>query len=385
MKIMMRAVFCLLLCLTCSANAQTRQFNNVIYTTPQGWTGSYANGPWIMLIPDDAQNTYCQGCYFYIATGAPGAWDATSYLATQLHAFVDPGKYTAQTIVQTPSAVAIAGRPGAMLVTSVDGKLLFTLAVTLKDRVELFGFEGPGSDQSESANTVKVFGERFEPFVKAMGFVSEGAAPLFPAASPGPLDGLWWGIKPVWKLQYRGLSNSTQMALVYDQRFLTFWPDGQVYEGTPPNGLASVDRKALLQAGDLSFGVYSVAAETLHLTWSDGRTEDLPMSGNVVTDGSGMLDRVTPLADGSAIDGQASVYYARSRNGPVGASTVSMMALYFPDGHWQSSDGTQFGTYGVTDGLVTLTFADQSAPISLLVFRGDAALHIADQILEPRG
>jgi len=382
---MMRALFCLLLCLSGPVFAQTRQFANVIYTPPSGWVHGYTPGPWIMLIPDDAQNTYCQDCYFYLATGAPGAWDATSYLTTQLRAFVDPSTYASQTIVQNPAAVAVGGRPGAMMVTSVDGKLLFTLAMTLKDRIELFGFEGPGNDQAQSANTVKVFGEQFEPFVKSMRFVSEGAAPLFPAPRPGPLDGLWWGIKQVWRLQYNAFSNSSQMVLVYEQRFLVFWPDGQVYDGTPPTGLGVPDREALLSSGNLRLGVYRLEDGNLHLTWSDGQTEDLPISGTVVTDGTGSLDRVTPLADGSPIDGQASVYYASSLYGHVGGSTVSMLVLYFPDGHWQSSDGVQSGTYKVKDGVVTLAFADKSAPISLLVFNGDSAVHIGDQILEPHG
>lgn len=387
-----------------------RQFNNVIYTPPAGWTHGYASDePWIVLIPEDPNTSYCQGCYFYIGTGSAGAWDAVSYLTTQTRTFVDADKRDLVTINQMPYEVGVAGRPGAMMATNFDGRLMLTVAVTLSDRIELFGFEGPAADQAQAGATLQVFAERFEDFVASVSFVSEGASPLMPPPQPGPFAGLWWG----WKTIFLPQPDFTMRSKI-DHRLIAFWPDGTFYDGTPPGGLAPLDRAALLAAGNLSFGTYSVAGSSLTLTYASGLTTTFPLQGQTIKEDQRDLNQVEVFPDGTTIDGKLKWFFFGAFNpyaGMSGGTTAISEVLFFPDGHWESADfaaasgnfkdvltgettgsfgsssgiDSKHGTYVVKDGVVIRTPADGSASTSAFIYRDtDGNILIGDQLLEPR-
>jgi hypothetical protein len=402
-------VLALLLSVSAAHADPPRQFNNVIYTPPTGWTGGYATGPWIMLIPEDPNTTYCQGCFFYIGTGAVGVSDAVAYLTTQTLTFVDPAKHDLVTINQSPSAVLAAGRPGAMMATNFDGRLLLTVAVTLGDRIELFGFEGPAADQAQAAATLAVFAKEFEPFVASLKFVSEGAKPLLPAPKPGPLAGLWWGWKTIWVP-----TMDFQMRMELQHRLIVFWPDGTFYDGTPQRGLALPDRTVLQGSGDLKFGTYSVSGSRLKLTYANGVSATMPLIVTVIMDDERKLNPVEVFPDGTTIDGRLTSNFYGAFNpfaGMSGGATSMSEVLFFPDGHWESSSfaaasgnftdvltgqatGTfssssgidsQHGTYVVKDGVVVRSPADGGPAVVSFIFSDpDGNILIGDQILEPR-
>ena len=401
------SAFCLMLG---SAGAESvRQFNNVLYKPPAGWTHGYSTGPWIVLIPEDPDTPYCQGCYFYIGTGADGVTDAVSYLATQTHLFVDAQKRDLVTINQAPSAVSAAGRIGAMMATNFDGRLMLTVAVTVGNRIEVFGFEGPSADQAQATATFQVFAEQFEPFVGSLKFISEGAKPLLPEPKPGPLSGLWWGWKPVWvpTMDY-------QMRMELEHRLLVFWPDGTFYEGTPQSGLGLPDRRSLLAAGDLKFGSYITSGNRIKLVYANGVSATMPLIATTIVDDDRKMNSVEVFPDGTTIDGKLTSNFYAAFNpyaGMSGGATSMSEVLFFPDGRWESSSfaaasgsltnvltgeatGTfssssgidsQHGTYIVKDGVVVQSPADGGAPVISFIFTDpDGNILIGDQILEPR-
>ncbi len=135
--------------------------------------------------------------------------------------------------VSPPEAFNLKGRPAAMMAQKVDGDVQMLFAVQLFGRMELIGFEMPAYDEADLAANMPIFQRDILPMIETARFVSEGAAPLMPPPQPGGLQGVYWGTHTYWTF---GLDMMMQMQISH--HWLTFWPDGTFYDGTPPNGTA---------------------------------------------------------------------------------------------------------------------------------------------------
>jgi hypothetical protein len=400
---MLRFILPLLLALPFALHAEKRQFGNVIYDVPQGWmVGAVRDGYQVLLsdMPDDL----CEFCYIYIGTGSPGAWDPVTYLTTQRYSFVDPEDRSSVEVIQMPEAGQVGPLETAMMGTKVDGDLQILIAVALKDRTEIIGFQGQAYDEADFQESMAVFAETVTPFLASLTFPSEGAANLLPEPVSGPLSGIWWGYLGVWNMNL-----DLTMSYAVNYRTLVFWPDGHFYDGTPPDGLKPIDRAALLAAKDADFGTYTLGPNGLYLTYADGRTDEISGGPDSFAYGDSGLFKVEPLADGTMIDGGLdSFFYSGFTPGSgVNGGMYSASYQYFhPDGTWESSSSggasaslesggettggittnsgeiTNRGTYVVKDGLLIQT-ARNGEVSKALIYRALDDIMIGEMTLKP--
>ncbi len=381
--------------------AETRQHANLIYTLPPGWEiGAVLDDGTLILrsdLPDDA----CEYCRIYLSTGSKTGGKVVDWLATQSRRFVeddptDPPEITPM----TASAVTnLRGRPSAMRGQTVDGDLQVLLAIQLFGRMELIGFEGPASDPEELAATMQVFERDVMPLVEGLGFVSEGADPLLPPPQPGPLTGVWWGTTTWWSMGLDGM-----MTMEIDHHWLTFWPDGIFYDGTPPTGTALFDQATLLAAGDMDWGSYQVDGATLTLAYASGRVETFDVKEDAFLQGEKRMDAITLLADGTKLNGVVSTIFVSGFTPGIGVSggmTAMTDTRYNPDGTWEFGsytgasstfdNGTGFATgsetsdqgrYVVKDGLVIRYAKDGSIAGSRYAFKAGSTIWIGSDMLK---
>lgn len=350
--------------------AETRQHGNLLYEIPGGWRSGADLPDGTLVLWSDLPDDACDGCRIYLSAGARTGGKVVDWLASQSRHFVeedenDPPKVAPMTASEV---INIKGRPGAMRGQTVDGDMQILLAVQLFGRMELIGFEGPASDADELAATMQVFQRDVMPLVDGLRFVSEGAKPLLPKPQPGALSGLWWGTRSYWLMGIDGMMN-----MEIDHHWLVFWPDGLFYSGTPLTGTRPLDPTALLERADMDWGTYTESGNTLTLSFASGEVEVYDRAPEELTDGDLTLFPVTPLPDGTKVDGAISSFrYSGFAPGAgvSGGASSSSVTEFSPNGRWSresvggafgnfdtggfavSSEDADSGKYEVKDGLI---------------------------------
>lgn len=381
--------------------AETRQHANLIYTLPAGWDSGAVLDDGTLILRSDLPDDECEYCRIYLSTGSKTGGKVVDWLASQSRRFVeDDPTDPPEVIPMMASAVTnLRGRPSAMRGQTVDGDLQVLLAIQLFGRMELLGFEGPASDPEEVAATMQVFERDVMPLVEGLGYVSEGAKPLLPPPEPGPLTGVWWGTTTWWSMGLDGM-----MTMEIDHHWLTFWPEGLFYDGTPPNGTAPFDPASLTAAGDMNWGRYQLDGATLTLSYASGVVEVFDVTDETFAKGEQRMDPITPLADGTRLNGVVSTVFVSGFTpgfGGSGGVTAMTDTRYAPDGTWEFGsytgasstfeNGTGFATgsetsasgrYVVKDGLVIRYAKDGSIARSRYAFKAGSTIWIGPDILK---
>ncbi len=315
-------------------SAETRQHGNVIFDVPAGWNTGAVLEDGTLVLWSDLPNDECEFCRIYIGASTKTAGRADAWVATQSERFIDPDDDEAPKIEQiaAPELFSLKGLPAARMGQLVDGDMQSLFAVQLFGRMELIGFEAPASDEAELSAAIEVMLRDLVPLLENARFVSEGAKPLMPAPEPGDLQGVWWGTSTWWSMGLDGM-----MKMEIDHHWLTFWPDGIFYDGTPPSGTAPFDQAERLARGDMDWGSYVVEGGTLTLSYASGVVETYRQSGDRLTIGDRTLDPITPLADGTKINGVVSTLFVSGFTPGIGMSggmTAMSDTRYSPDGTW---------------------------------------------------
>ncbi len=380
------------------AHAEDRQFGNVVYSIPSGWTeGARRDGYQIFLsdLPDDV----CEFCYLYLGTGAPAKGSLVGFIGMNLMTFIDPEDRQGWKPVGKADSFSTDRHPGIMQAITDGSNVLVLVGIDTGERYEIVGFEGEGSDEAELRESLGTFGTSGTALIDSFRFISDGAPSLLPAATPGDLDGIYWG----WST-YTTLGLDMMMRTDMDYRSLFFWPDGQFYDGTPPNGLLPIDRDALVAKSNTEFGVYTRTGTTVNLIFADGKTETLTAEGDGWKDGSKSLSPTKTLADGQTIDGSVSSFFYTGftpGSGIEGGISSGSETVFHPDGTYEgSSYGGAFGnfdagggyavnhenasggTYEIRDGLLISTPKDGGPPVAALALQVDDGILIGDQFLD---
>lgn len=384
--------------------AKPQQHGNVIFDLPAGWATGTTQPDGTLVILSDLPNDECEYCYIYVTSGIAGGGTLAEVLKAQIDRFREEDDPPAE-IMSGPEVMNLGGRPAAMMGLKVGSDLQVLVAVQLFGRIELFAFTGSAYEPDDVAESVAVFQRDVTPMLETARYLSEGAQPLMPPPEPGPLTGLYWGYSTGWAMQ---LDGTMQMQLYH--RHLVFWPDGTFYDGTPLQGLSSLDPKPLLAAGDMNWGSYRVHGSTLTLAFASGEVQEISIQDTILQDGDRTMYAVDPLPDGSRIDGSVYSFFFSGftpGSGISGGVSSSNLISYNPDGTWTgSSSGGAFGnfetagdvtggfatgdenavsgTYEVRDGLIIRHFADGSPPVADLIYKVADAIYIgSDALGEP--
>jgi hypothetical protein len=336
------------------ATAETRQLGNIIYDVPGNWDVGRLEGG-IQTLTNSSPDEVCEYCYIYIATGAKKSGTLVRWLATQAPRFVDEDDRDVMTVIQPPDLVELGSVKAALTGLKVDSNVLIVMGFELSDRFEAVAFQGPAYDEADLTESMATFQDQISPMFNNLKFVSEGAKPLLPAAKPGDLSGLYWGF-----YTYSTLGFDMMMKIEVGQRRLVFWPDGYFYDGTPPMGLQPLDPDRLMAAGDGAFGTYRHSGNRLYLTFATGEKERLTADGDDWKDDDTTLSAVTPVPDGTRLDGDISSFFYSGftpGSGISGGISSSSETTFLPDGTYTgSSFGGSFGSFE-TGGTVTGGFA----------------------------
>ena len=384
--------------------AETRQHGNVIFDVPAGWTVGATRSDGTLVLLSDLPDDECPYCRIYLTVGDKGQVPLEAYLLAQSRRLADPEATDPPRIEPMSKAerVALAGRPAALMGQKSDGDLQFLIAVQLFGRVELVGFDGPAYDEDDLARTMRVFQRDMVPLVEGARFVSEGAPPLMPPARPGARTGTYWGTQTGWTL---GLDATMQMQIRH--RWLTFWPDGHFYDGTPPEGRAPFDPPARQARGDMSWGTYAESGGGLTLSYASGVVEQLAVTGDGLEADGTALTRIETLPDGTVLDGVlTTMFYSGFTPGSGLSGGVSAYSVteFHPDGTWRrgsgggafagfdagggfatSSEHEESGRYQVTNGLVVRRGRDGATVARDLIFKAGTDIWIGSDVLGPSG
>jgi hypothetical protein len=395
----MKRLIIALFLLASPALAEDRQHGNVIFTLPEGWAmGSIEDGA--LTLWNDVDDGPCEYCRFRITQGLASKARLDTYLFSERFRFVEDEDRAGIEVLIQPEMTREGGHDMAMMGQTVDGDLQILIGVRLKDRLELVMFEGPAGDKEQIERTMATFQADGAALLTGLRFVSEGAAPVMPAPKGGDLAGLYWGTRTGWTMQLDGM-----MRMEIYHRHLVFWENGLFYAGAPDGGLrVPPDPAALLGRGDMDFGSYAVAGANLTLNFADGETETLRITGETLTGGDEVMHPVSPLADGTALDGMISHFFYSGfspGSGISGGMTSSSSMHFAPDGRYSgesfggasasfdagggftsASNKAQSGHYAIKDGLLILSPLDGSKPAPRLVFQSGDEILIGDQFLE---
>lgn len=343
-----------LLVLTHPAVAETRQHGNLIFTVPTGWTtgGQQEDGSLTLLsdLPDDE----CEFCYIYISSGAVGANYPDRWLTANAARFVEKDEMDPPFVEPLGPAELfnLKGRPGALLGQKVDGDLQMLFAVQLFGRMELIGFEMPAADEAELAEGMRVFERDVMPMLEKATYVSEGASPLMPPPQPGGRQGLYWGTSTYWTL---GLNMMMQMQI--DHHWLTFWPDGTFYDGTPPSGIAAFDPAERIEKADMQWGSYKEDGGKLVLSYASGEVEAWEVTEDGLQQDDTSVFPVEVLEDGTKINGSVSTFFYSGFTPGIGVSggvSASSETVFLLDGTWlRGSSSGAFGGFDTDGGFAT--------------------------------
>jgi hypothetical protein len=198
------------------------------------------------------------------------------------------------------------------------------------------------------------------------------------------------------------------MSLQLDHQFLAFWPDGQFYEGTPPQGLSAFDPVPAQSQGDMSWGNYRIDGDTVTLAFASGETSSLTVKDEGLVRGETTLYPVEPLPDGTKVNGSLSSFFYSGFTpgaGLEGGVSAANYTVFNPDGTWThehsggatasfvdgagtatggfttGSTDKDTGTYEVKDGLIIRRANDGSAPQTALIFKSGNDIMIGTENL----
>lgn len=379
--------------------AETRQHGNVIFDLPKGWEIGAVQDDGTLILRSELPDDECEYCTISITPGTKTGGRADTWLDQQTRRFVEADETPKITVLAKPEIFSLKGRPAAMLGQKVGDDLQMLAAVQLFGRMELMAFQAPANDEADVAEGMAVFQRDVIPMLESARFVSEGAAPLMPAPQPGPLTGVWWGTTNWWSMGLDGM-----MTMEIDHHWLTFWPDGRFYDGTPPAGTAPFDPVSLLDKGDMDWGSYQVDGAQLTLNYASGRVETYVIKDDAFTLGDRTMYTIDLLADGTKLDGVVSTIFVSGFTPGIGVSggmTAMTDTRYNPDGTWEfgaytgasstfdngsgfstGSERSESGRYEVKDGLVILYAEDGSVTRSRYIFKAGTAIWIGSNMLE---
>lgn len=326
--------------------AEVRQYGNVIYTVPEGWqNGSITHG--IQLIHPEGKDTSCEDCMMLMPIGEPAQRplpDDLKELATLIPGVENHGKAR---ILQAPRVGEEGGRTIGVIAAQAGEMLYIVLATHAGDQVQALAFRGPGADHTTRARTLAAFEAQVVPMFLSARYLSEGAKPLLPRPVAGPLDGIWYGARPMWTV---GTNRSLRQET--DHELVVFWKDGFFYNGLPPNGLHDPDVASLFAAGDTRLGAYRVQAYRLSLLHGTGKTEEWRLNGEKIEVSDDLtLQRVPPLPDGARFGGRLDLF-SDTGAGPHDHMSPSGYVDFRRDGTWVSK------TYSLSGGLVPVAAHD---------------------------
>ncbi len=380
--------------------ADPRQQGNVIIDLPEGWTVGTTTENGTLVVYSDLPDDECEFCYIYIASGDSRAEEPDRWITANNTRFVDQDDIDPPVVepMSQPDLFNFSGRPGAMLGQKVDGNLQMLFAVQLPGRMELIGFQMPADDEEELAANMAVFQRDVMPAIEAARFVSEGADPLMPPPEPGLRQGLYWGTSTYWTT---GLD--LIMTMQISHHWLTFWPDGTFYDGTPPNGLAAFDPADRLAKGDMSWGSYVEEGGKLTLSYASGEVEVWTVTDEALQQDDTSIYPVDTMASGTKINGSVSTFFYSGfspGSGLSGGVSSSSLTEFQPDGTWNrgassgaaanfdsgggfatSGENSEGGRYQVKDGLVVQYNQDGTIYTSNLIFRVGSDIWIGSEAL----
>ena len=381
------------------ASAELRQFGNVIFPAVPGWSDPGGDGYVSMVseLPDDR----CEFCRIMVGPGAAARGSLTGWLNSNRLAFVDEDERAAFEVLQPAETSNLGTREAAMMAISDGSEMQFLVAIRAGSEFALTGFRAyhGSSEPEEVEDNLNVMTSTYLPWLALLRFRSEGAPSLLPPPKPGGMDGLWWGTRTD-----TSLGMDMMMRTDISHRRIMFWPDGTFYDGTAPQGTAPPDRAALEKALLTEWGNYTDQGDTVRLNFVDGHSEDLERDGESLSGWGYEMYPVTPLADGTRLDGGISwIYYTgfAPNSGVTGGISASNHTTFHPDGRYSgASSGGAFGgfdsgggyavnnenadggTYEIRDGLVIFSPAQGGQRRARAVFRSGEHILIGDQFFE---
>lgn len=381
------------------ASAELRQFGNVIFPTVPGWSDPGGDGHVSMSseLPDDR----CEFCRIMVGPGAEARGSLTSWLTRNRLVFVDVDDREGFETLKPAETSNLGTREAAMMVINDGSEMQFLVAIHAGSEFALTGFRAyNGSGEPERVeDNLKVMTNTYLPWLALLRFRSEGAPSLLPAPSPGGMDGLWWGTRTD-----TSLGMDMMMRTDISHRRIMFWTDGTFFEGTPPQGTATPDRAALERALLTEWGNYTEQGDSIRLSFIDGHSEMLERDGESLSGLGYDMYPVTPLADGTVLDGSiSSIFYTGfvPNSGVSGGISSSSETRFYPDGRYSgTSSGGAFGsfdsgggyavnhgdedggTYEIRDGLVVFSPGNGDGHRAKAVFRSGEHVLIGDQFLE---
>ena len=395
----MRLTLALIACLATPLAAETRQHGNVIFDIPTGWQTGATRDDGTLILRSELPDDECEYCVIYITPGVRATGRADTWVAGQNRRFIDEDDAPEVSVLVKPEIANLRGRPAAMLGQKVDSDMQILFAIQLFGRMELIGFEASAYDEADLAEGMAVFQRDVLPMIDGARFVSEGADPLLPAPQPGDLQGVWWGTSTWWSMGLDGM-----MTMEIDHHWLTFWPDGTFYDGTPPEGIAPFDRAERLAAGDMDWGSYRADGGQLTLNYASGEVETYDIEEAQFTQGDRTMFQIEPLSDGTKLDGIVSTIFVSGFTPGIGMSggvTRMTDTRYNPDGTWEfgsyagasatfengggfasGSEQSEYGRYEVKDGLVVRYAEDGSVTRSRYIFKAGTTIWIGSDMLK---
>jgi hypothetical protein len=395
----MRLILALIACLATPLAAETRQHGNVVFDIPTGWQAGATRDDGTLILRSDLPDDECEYCVIYITPGARATGRADTWVSGQTRRFIDEDDAPEVTVLVKPEIANLRGRPAAMLGQKVDSDMQILFSVQLFGRMELIGFQASAYDEADLAEGMAVFQRDVLPMIDGARFVSEGAEPLLPAPQPGDLHGVWWGTSTWWSMGLDGM-----MTMEIDHHWLTFWPDGTFYDGTPPEGTAPFDRSERLAVGEMDWGNYHVDGGQLTLRYASGEVETYDIEKDEFTKGDRTMVRIEPLADGTKLNGIVSTIFVSGFTPGIGMSggvTRMTDTRYNPDGTWAfgsyasssatfengggfatGSEQSEYGRYEVKDGLVIRYAEDGSITRSRYIFKAGTTIWIGSDMLK---
>jgi hypothetical protein len=327
----------------------TRQFGTIVYDLPDGWINGRQRDGYIVLLPRFKD---CKTGYVSMATSQPlkgrslGDW-----LDTQTTRFIDPEDYDKIKVTSSKTRTGKLGPHRAAVMTIRVGKVVWLLtAIEHNNHAVLLGFESNKRDiKAWIANTKS----SVDPFYKTLEIVDPGKSAILPKAKPGNLSGVYWGFTSSMSL---GLDSMPSQRVKHHHYVL--YNDGHFYYGTPTNGTSGLDRQALLKsAANSKFGVYEQRGNSLKLTFASGKVSEFARKGNRWKKGKLSIQPVTPLADGTILNGGISSFSATGN--PIGSGASGGVAhassiTFNADGTYTGrSIGTTSATFSGGGGLTT--------------------------------
>lgn len=386
------------------AGAETFQFSNAIFDLPAGWDHMRTEKNYQVLSPGD--DMACDDCYFYIARSHPVLGDLASFVTRSQRQFLDDDGDNRIAAHGPVEIVHERGHPIAMQMFDLDGDPLLLAGFQIKDRFELVGLRGSGMEPEELDEFQTTFEKTFQNYLLTTRYVSIGAAPLMPPPEPGPLKGAWFG---TYLDQSFGIDMMMRMDLRSD--LCVFWAEGYFHDGTPPDGMNLPDPATLREPTDSRYGTYRVVGNEVRLTYANGETDTLTIEDGGLNAGRTTIFPVTPLADGSTIQGTISFSYASGFGGPGAMSTggfsSNSFTTFHKDGTFRGeSSSSAFGSFGdgmggttggygtgsedghsgryaIKDGMITRRETNGTESDPELIFDMDGSIYIGQQLVEP--